>query len=295
MIKYFHRIGLAVFFISLLYNPLIFSQDSTNHTFEFLPSGLHFQSIKANFQEAKVGVFYFPSDANLKLDLGNSIDLLSFKYPNNQLHLTFGIDFFAYALSTSFAGNRLQIDALDGLFGGNATLSKRYNRDRLIFRFRILHNSAHLVDGHYNQNANEWINNQKPIPFTKDFGELLTAYEMNFNFILLRYYGGLSYATLVRPASLKRWNFLGGAELVFPSLIGKVFNNPANLFASYHLLLNGENKYRGNSDFMFGIKFGDWYKKGIMFYAEYYSGQRRFDEYFREKVEEFGLGFYVDF
>jgi hypothetical protein len=46
---------------------------------------------------------------------------------------------------------------------------------------------------------------------------------------------------------------------------------------------------------MAGIKFGEWRGKGIMFYAEYYAGQRRFNEYFRERVIEFGLGFYVDF
>jgi hypothetical protein len=295
MLKYFNRISLAILIISLIYCKLIFAQDSTNYMFKFLPSGLHFQSLKANSQEAKIGVLYFPSNANLKIDLGNSIDIVSFYFPNDQLHLTFGIDFFAYALSTSFSGNRLQIDALDGLFGGNSVLSKKYGKDRLVIRFRILHNSAHLVDGHFNQNTDHWINDQGPIPFTKDFGELLSAYEVNYDFILFRYYGGLSYATLIRPATLKRWNFLSGIETVLLSLIGKVFNNPANIFASYNFLLNGENRYSGNSDFMLGIKFGGWHEKGIIFYTEYYSGQRRFNEYFREKIKEFGLGFYVDF
>ena len=126
-------------------------------------------------------------------------------------------------------------------------------------------------------------------------GELLGAYEMNSDFILLRYYSGLSYATLVRPSTLKRWNFLAGIESILPYIVGRVFNNRANIFASYHFLINGENKYSGNSDFMFGIKFGSWYKKGITFYAEFYSGQKRFNEYFRERIQEFGTGFYIDF
>ena len=295
MILSFKRIVLILLFIFFNYRSPIFAQDSTGYKFEFLPPGLHFQSIKANYQEPKIGVLYFPSNANLKLDVGNSIDLLAFRLPADQLYFTFGIDFFAYALSTSFSGNRLQIDALDGLFGGNATISKEYSNNRLVIRFRILHNSAHLVDGHYNQNTDTWINNQKPIPYTKDFGELLGAYEMNSDFILLRYYSGLSYATLVRPSTLKRWNFLAGIESILPYIVGRVFNNRANIFASYHFLINGENKYSGNSDFMFGIKFGSWYKKGITFYAEFYSGQKRFNEYFRERIQEFGTGFYIDF
>jgi hypothetical protein len=286
-------------FLSILiniFNCQIYSQaDSSDYEFDFLPSGLHFQSIKANCQEAKIGVLYFPLNANLKLDLGNSIDLLSFRFPSENIRLTMGIDFSAYALSTSFAGSRLQIDALDGLFGGNVVFSRQFNDDRFLIRFRILHNSAHLVDGHFDQRTDEWIDGKKPIPFTKDFGEFIFMYEYSPEFVFLKSYGGLSYATLVRPASLKRWNYITGLEMAFPSVIGNILNKPAILFASFNYILNGENKYMGNSDLMGGIKFGRWKGKGILFYAEYYAGQRRFNEYFRERVKEYGIGFYVDF
>ncbi|MCX6149145.1 MAG: DUF1207 domain-containing protein [Ignavibacteriales bacterium] len=290
-----HPKFILLFLFSVLTN--LFGQEPNEgkSNFEFLPSGLHFQSLKANYQEAKIGVLYFPSNKNLKIDLGNSIDLFSFHFPQDDVRVTMGIDFFAYALSTSFAGNRLQIDALDGLFGGNTVISKKMGEDRIVAHLRVLHNSAHLVDGHFNQVTNSWIGNKKPIPYTKDFGELVFAYEHNSYSVLLKSYGGFSYASLIRPSTLKRWNFLLGFETAFPSLIGKVFDKPANLFIAYNLLLNGENTYNGNSDLMAGIKFGSWKEKGITLYAEYYLGQRRFDEYYKERVKEFGIGFYVDF
>ncbi len=270
-------------------------QSQQEFNFTFLPEGKHFQTLKANYQEPKLGVMYYPSTADLKVDVGNSVDLLGFNFPPKLINITVGIDFFAYALSTSFAGNRLQIDALDGLFGGNAVFSKSFTKDKLFVRFRILHNSAHLVDGHYNAATEKWIDDDIPMPFTRDFGELLFAYELNNENTYSRIYGGPSYSTLVRPYYLRRWNFIAGGEFVLPKLIGKTFDQQTNLFFAYNFHLNGGRKYNGNSNLMAGLKFGDWSGKGIVLYAEYYSGQKRFNEYFYEREGEVGIGFNVDF
>lgn len=283
---------LLIFYI-VLFPVIVQSQEESS--FSFLPSGLHFQTLKANYQEPKLGVLYHPSTANLKVDVGNSIDLLELSIPANKIRITLGIDFFAYALSTSFAGNRLQIDALDGLFGGNAVFSKSFIKDKLFIRFRILHNSAHFVDGHYNVATGKWIDDDIPMPFTRDFGELLFAYELNSKNIYSRIYAGPSYSTLVRPYFLRRWNILVGGEFVMPELVGKTFDHLTNLFFAYNFHLNGGRKYKGNSNLMAGFKFGEWSGKGILLYAEYYSGQKRFNEYFDEREEELGIGFNIDF
>jgi hypothetical protein len=278
----------------LLLLPIVMYSQA-DYNFTFLPEGRHFQALKANYQEAKLGVMYYPSTANLKVDVGNSVDLLEFKIISEKIKVTVGIDFFAYALSTSFAGNRLQIDALDGLFGGNAVFSKSFTEDKFFIRFRVLHNSAHLVDGHFNVATNKWIDDDTPMPFTRDFGELLFAYELNNENIYSRIYAGPSYSTLVRPYFLRRWNLITGGEFVLPDLIGKTFKQRTNLFFAYNFHLNGGRKYTGNSNLMAGLKFGDWSGKGIVLYAEYYSGQKRFNEYFYEREEELGIGFNVDF
>lgn len=281
-------------FFFLLTGIITFPQEK-NFQFTFAPAGLHFLPLKANMQEARVGVLYFPDNANLKVDIGNSIDLLGFSWKQEKVKLTFGIEFMAYALSTSFQGRRLQISALDGFFGGNASLSKVNNNNILQVRFRILHNSAHLVDGSYDSIKREWKNNTEPIPFTRDFGEITIADNYISTNYLLKYYGNIAYSTLVRPSDMKKYSFAGGFELSSDKIIGKVFDKEASLFCAYHLNVQGVPVYTGNNNLMIGVKFGAWNEKGVVFYLSYFSGNNYFNEYYYNKIKKIGIGFFVDF
>ena len=281
-------------YIFLLSSLAVYAQQE-NFEFTFIPSGLNILPLKANMQEARIGILYFPDNANLKVDIGNSIDLLGFSWKEEKAQLTFGIDFTAYALSTSFQGHRLQIDALDGFFGGNASFSKMFDKNLLQLRLRIIHNSAHMVDGHYDLIKNEWMDNTNPIPFTRDFGELTLGHVITSSNLVLRYYGGTSYSTLIRPDFLKKWLFFTGFELSSDKIIGNVFSKPANLFLAYQIDLRGLPVYAGNNNFIGGIKFGSWLEKGIVLYVNYYTGNNYFSEYYYRKVEKFGVGFFIDF
>lgn len=278
-----------------LFFALVIRAQTDNFEFTFIPSGLNLMPLKANMQEARIGVQYFPDNANLKVDIGNSIDLLGFSWKKESVRLTFGIDFTAYALSTSFQGHRLQIDALDGFFGGNASLSKRFDKNSLQLRFRIIHHSAHMVDGHYDLTKNEWMDNTNPIPFTRDFGELMLAHVVSSSNFVLRYYAGAAYSTLIRPGILKKWSFASGFELSSDKIIGNVFSQPTNLFLAYQIDLRGLPTYSGSNNIVGGVKFGKWFEKGIILYLNYYSGNNYFSEYYYRKVERFGIGFFIDF
>src|SRR5713101_3753054 len=191
----------------------VFAQENQNPShgkFEFLPPGLHFSPLKANHQEARIGVFKYFGSANLKVDIGNTVDIFGLNFQSSKIRFTAGIDFMAYAFVTGAQGLRLQVDALDGFFGGNLSFSQTFESSRVQGRLRILHLSAHLVDGHYNLTTRQWLDNREPIPFTKDFGELIVAHELQPSFGFFRYYGGLSYATLVRPVELERTTFSVG-------------------------------------------------------------------------------------
>src|ERR1035437_10019412 len=94
------------------------SSDMSNSVV-FFPPGLNFLPLRANNQEAKMGILYYPNTTNLKLDIGNTMDLIRFNLQDNK-YITVGIEFMAYAYSVSFSQMRLQIGALDGFFGGNA-------------------------------------------------------------------------------------------------------------------------------------------------------------------------------
>ncbi|HTK82193.1 MAG TPA: hypothetical protein VL633_07880 [Bacteroidota bacterium] len=267
--------------------------DSTAQ-FVFLPGGLHFAPLKAHMQEPRIGVFKFLDASEMKVDVGNSIDLFGLNF--SHARLTAGIDFFAYAFVTGAQGLRLQIDAIDGFFGGNLTYSGELSgegHDKLYARLRVLHQSAHVVDGHYLPATNSWIDNRSPIPFTRDFGEMVLAHAIIAECWSVRYYGGLSYATLVRPSDIERFAYLGGTEI--SRKIGALWEQPANLYASYNLSLDGVPVYAASHDIQLGVKFGEFYKKGPSVFLMYHTGRHLFGEYYNEPLTTIGAGFTVEF
>ena len=274
--------------------------------FFFLPDGLQFAPLKANIQEPRIGVFKFLDAGLMKVDIGNSIDVLGLAFPQG-VTCTLGIDFMAYALATNAHGLRLQIDALDGFFGGNLTISKRlepaaseteFSRNVYLARLRILHQSAHMVDGHYVENANShnpgdsWIDGRVPIPFTRDFGELVVSHTFAPGGGAVRYYAGISYATLVRPDAIQRFAYLGGFE-IYKSL-GSITAKETNLFFSYNITITGTPAYSGTHQVQVGYKLGSWDGKGPAIYLAYYTGRHMFAEYFDEQISTIGAGFTVD-
>lgn len=273
---------------------LIYLNISAQNRFELFPNDLNFQTLKANYLEPRVGVWYHVDTRNLKVDLGNTVDLFAYHLQNDNIKIAAGIDFFGYALTTSYAGNRLQIDALDGFFGGNLSLSKKYDKDELYLRFRIIHNSAHLVDGHYDKSNGGWIDHE-PIPYTRDFGEITAAYQINKISFGLKYYGSIAYATLIRPNKLEKYFFTTGFELFLKNKFGAIDEQPITPFIAYHFHLEGIPEYTGNNNFMAGVKFGRWNKTGVLLYLSYYSGKNVFSEYYYQSVSKFGLGFSVEF
>lgn len=265
--------------------------------FEFLPDGLNFLPLRANPQEAKLGVLYYPDNADLKVDIGNSMDLFSIYFPSSKSKLNFGIEFFAYASVIGYQQLRLQIDAVDGYFGGNATYSKFFSDNELSFRFRFIHNSAHLVDGNWwiSNYPRNWTKEGGPIPFTKDFAELTSAHILRTENFNLRYYGLISYSLRVRPSELKRFSAALGFELNSNKIISHLFNKPVNLFIANHINFAGYPEYTGTNQCQAGIKFGEWNEKGILFYLSYFAGNNFFSEYYAQRIRKFGIGFMVDF
>ncbi|MDP3683987.1 MAG: hypothetical protein Q8S01_08635 [Ignavibacteria bacterium] len=281
----------------LIYIVGLLSPAYSQTRFEFLPDGLNFLPLRANSQEAKIGVLYYPENANLKVDIGNTMDLLSFQFSESKSKLNFGIEFMAYASVIGYEQLRLQIDAVDGFFGGNATFTKPIEDDLLSFRLRFIHYSAHLVDGNYwvHPYPRDWTKPGGPIAFTRDFGELIAANTINVNNYSLRYYGGGAFSARIRPAILKRFSATAGFEIHSDKIIGKLFDKPVNIFLAHNINYAGLPDYSFTNQSQLGIKFGDWESKGILFYFSFYSGNNMFSEYFDEKINKVGFGFAVDF
>src|SRR5207244_4640625 len=184
--------------------------------------------------------------------------------------------------------------ALDGFLGGDLSFSKSLSDSRLLGRLRILHQSAHLVDGNYNVSQGSWIDNRGPITFTSDFGEFTVGHLLPYPSGGLRYYAGVAYAVLVRPDDLGRVSYLGGAEVTLESLLGRFMDQPSQLYCAYHISLTGTPVYAASNQIQLGIKLGEWSGRGTDFYLAFYEGRQLFGEFFDQRLRAVGAGCVVD-
>jgi hypothetical protein len=231
----------------------------------------------------------------MKLDIGSTFDLLEYAISNDRAtNMRVGIDFFTYVLTTNSEGLRLQVDAVDGFFGGHITYHDWSPSRTLSFRLRLLHLSAHFLDGHYDNAAATWKNGRNPIPFTRDFGEFVGAYTWHRVSVEFMFYSGISYATLIRPVEIKRISTIHGMEVHSANLLGQVFGNPCNIYAADNLTLAGVPKYVGTNNLEFGVKFGEWTDRGVKVYLSYYSGLEIFSQYYNVRSDQWGVGFAFD-
>ncbi|MBI5475707.1 MAG: DUF1207 domain-containing protein [Ignavibacteriales bacterium] len=293
------QVFLFLFFIclSLGFISYGFSQEENRNEFKLFPSGLLISPLKTNIEEARVGLVRFLDRAQMKVELGNSIDLLEYSPANQNYSIRAGIDFFAYAFVKDHEGLYLQIDAIDGFFGGNISIASKNPTDKILARLRIIHHSAHLADGNYwiHTYPREWTKEGGPIPFSRDFGELVLLHHLIYENEQLRYYGGISYTTLNRPAEYKRLAGLAGIELTTSRLNMSIFKQKMSPFFSYTMNITGTPKYSPSHHAEIGFKLGDPYGKGINLYISYYSGRNMFGEYYSERLKTIGAGFNVDF
>jgi hypothetical protein len=282
------RLSIIFIILSALLGGAASAQDSVI----FLPAGLHCAPFRSNIQEARVGVFKFSDASDMKVDIGNSIDIIGYLHPSDSTRITAGIDFMAFARTVGSEGLRLQIDAVDGFFGGNMTCSRPFGSTMLLARLRLLHHSAHLVDGHFS-NGN-WAGGKSPVPYTQDFGELVCAGIIRESFGVIRLYGGFSYSTLVRPAVIRREAGLAGGEAAFGA--GEVSEGtPVVPFIAWTTTLTGADEYAASHQFQAGVKLGEYFGKGPSLYVAWYNGQNMFGEYYDQRVSTIGAGFTVDF
>jgi hypothetical protein len=268
--------------------------DTGGPSWVFLPGRILSLPFAANPQEPRVGLRKEVGSSKMKLDIGSTVDLLEFRI-TGQKHIRFGIDFFTYALTTSSQGLRLQIDAVDGFFGGHIVFTDLDGDNGPTLRLRIMHLSAHFIDGHYDMGTQQWKDGRGPIPFTKDFGELVGAYSWQLRDVVLLAYTGFSYATLVRPTEIERISTMHGVQAYSASLAGPAFGRPLNIYIADNLTLVGIPRYIGTNNLEIGLKFGEWSGTGIRLYGSYFSGLNVFSQYYNVHTDFWGIGFAFDF
>ena len=74
-----------------------------------------------------------------------------------------------------------------------------------------------------------------------------------------------------------------------------MLGEPTNIYIASQFNIVGTPNYKLNSNFMGGLKFGEWDGKGLVFYVSYYIGSNPFSQYYTDRVNQFGIGFFVDY
>ena len=161
--------SVLIAFLLITLQPAIAQPDSSRWT--FFPDRTLFAPLMANHEEPRMGIQQEIGSSTMKVAIGNSFEM--FQYHSGTDTLRCSLLFFVYAQANDYRGFRLKIDAADGFFGLGFSF---HTASPFSFRFRMIHLSAHLVDGHYNDLTQTWRDNKVPFPFSRNYGEALAAY-----------------------------------------------------------------------------------------------------------------------
>jgi hypothetical protein len=256
---------------------------SSEPGFSFTSDPLLFKPLVANTFEPRMGLLWHNNDNRLRLDIGNSVDLVQYTFDVIKKHVTLGSDFFTYTLLSGEKNFHFPVDAVDYLFGFNANFVDTLNSGILSSRFRLSHISAHFVDGHFDGTLKTWKNGLSPRVYSREFLDLTIAYTPINSF---RGYIGIIYLWHVDPTSLPTLSGYIGGE--FHHQLLTIFNG----FAAYQFSATG---LRPRHEVHCGIKIGDWNGRGTQLFFIYHTGNSIHGEYYDQKDEYSGFGFNVDF
>ena len=267
-----------ILFLLLLFTSVSFSQ--WQH--ELFPSDLNIQPFTANFLEPKAGFLISINESRLRLDISTSRDIV--KWFDDDESISIGADLFTFTRLRSTDNFKFPVETIDYLFGFNAGYKKQLSDDNEFgLRFRLSHISAHLVDGQYDEQSQQWREGRVPFVFSKEFIELFPYYRIN----TFRGYVGLTYIFHVIPEEIKQLNVQLGFDY-FATQFGNDFLTP---FIAYDFKLSGNENYIGNNIFSAGVKVGKWNQKGLSLYYTYISGKSIHGEYFDVNENYSSVGF----
>jgi len=273
--------------INLLFQSLLLLLLFTSISFaqfehEYFPSDLNIQPFTANFLEPKAG-FLFSLDSNIiRLDISTSQDIV--RWTDEDESISIGVDLFTFTRLRSTENFKFPVETIDYLFGLNAGYKKQLEGNREYgIRFRLSHISAHLVDGQYDSQAQEWREGREPFVFSKEFIELFPYYRINS----LRVYTGFTYIFHIVPDDIKSFNL----QLGFDYFVTQFGNDDMTPFIAYDFKLAGNEKYVGNNILSVGVKFGKWNKGGLSLHYTYISGKSVHGEFYDVNENYSAIGF----
>lgn len=264
---------------------------------QWIPQGLLFQPLRANLLEPRVGglVSIAPSTERpaLRLDIGSSIDLVSFRQSNTSSlsspelfspEVRLGAEFFTFTRLRSEANFRFPVETTDFYFGINASAKAPIN-DKLALsaRFRVAHISAHLVDG--------FPQFQQSFVYSREFVDAVLAASWAVPFGTVRAYGGATVLFHSIPDNFGAAIPQLGADATIP-LPGIDF---ISICAGYDLKITtilGATSLVQSAQA--GMKFGEKFGHGVLLSAYWYNGKSLHGMFYNQHDSYVGIGFQVE-
>lgn len=261
--------------------PLFINARETGLSFYSGP--LLFKPLVANTFEPRVGLVWRTDGNHLRLDIGNSMDLLQYRFEDPNKCLTIGSDFFTYTMLIGEKNFHFPVTAVDYLFGFNVNYVDTAASGIFSARLRLSHISAHFVDGHFDGTRGQWKDGLNPRVYSREFFDLALAYQPQHSW---RWYIGVISLYHVDPTTLPKLEGYAGGE--YHHLV----MNSINTFAAYQWTATG---LRPRHEAELGIKIGNWFSRGVRLYYMYYYGNSIHGEYYDQKDEYSGISFTVEF
>ena len=269
-----------VLFLLLVINSVAIPSENG---FSFYSGSILFKPLAANTFEPRLGLIWHTDGNRLRLDIGNSTDLVQYRFESGQRLLTFGSDFFTYTQLQGEKNFHFPVDAVDYLFGITMNYADTLNQGVLSTRLRLSHISAHFVDGHYEGAAARWKNGHNPRVYSREFLDLTAGYEPVRS---VRGYVGIVYLWHVDPTTIDPFYGYVGGE--YHHDLNSLFSG----FAAYQCTISD---LLPKHEVHAGVKVGEWNGRGTKLFYTYYSGNNIHGEYFDRTDVYTGVGFTIDF
>lgn len=247
-------------------------------------SELNIKPFNANFYEPKAGTSFDLSGKFLRLDIGTAQDVYSVQ--DSTTYYSFGADLFTFTRLRSENDFKFPVETIDYFFGLNFGVKNLISDGSYGLRFRLSHVSAHLVDGLYDGQQDDWRNGLSPFVFSKEFVELFPFYQYK-NF---RAYLGLTYIFHVIPETIGKTIYQVGFDYYLTQISFGSFT--PFIAADYKLSSAGD--FNSNIIATFGFKFGNVFGKGFSLMLTYYDGKSIHGEFFNQPESYSTAGFNVD-
>lgn len=278
-----------IFLLSVIHPFSAPASDSTETGPRWLRHSLLFTPLRASHLEPRMALTRLVELQRLRLDIGNSVDVVVFPLGGEAGEMAVGADAFTWTSLRQADDFHFPVDAVDYLFGINA--SWRWapdGRPVLSARLRFSHISAHLVDGSYDKASSAWRDGQLPRVYSREFLEPIVALQWGD---VLRVYAGGQYLTHVDPPTIGRWVFQAGCEAAAVAL----WTDALHAYAAFDYKRSSVGYGVDNFSLQAGVKCGDWRRAGVNLYVAWYDGYSQHGEYYDQHWSYWGPGLSVEF